>query len=191
MMGGRGRVTMDVRIKQWTREEYDRIVAAGAFHPMARLQLIQGEIVEMPPQSAGHATGVRRLQKALEQVFGEGYDIRPQLPVALSDDSEPEPDVAVVRGSLEDFRHRHPTRPVLVVEIADSTLRFDKRRKRDMYAAAGVPEYWILNLVDEALEVYRDPHGATYGTTLRLLPDESVSPLAAPGHDLLVRDLLP
>ena len=150
-------MSVGVRTKLWTREEYDRLVAAGAFHPMARLQLVQGEIVEMAPQSAGHATAIRRLQKTLETVFVDGYDVRPQLPLALSDESEPEPDLAVVEGSLEDFRHQHPARAILIVEIADSTLNFDRGRKRAIYAAAGVPEYWILNLIDGVLEVYREP----------------------------------
>ncbi len=182
---------MGIRTKLWTREEYDRLVAAGAFHPMARLQLVQGEIVEMAPQSAKHATAVQRLQKALETVFGAGHNVRPQLPLALSDESEPEPDVAVVEGSLEDFRHQHPTRAILIVEIADSTLSFDKKRKHAMYAAAGVPEYWILNLVDGVLEIYRAPRESTYSATHRLGPDDRVSPLAAPGRHLRVADLLP
>ena len=182
---------MGIRTKLWTREEYDRLVAAGAFHPMARLQLVQGEIVEMAPQSAEHATAIGRLQKALEQVFGERHVVRPQLPLALSDESEPEPDLAVVEGSLEDFRHQHPARAILIVEIADSTLDFDRGRKRAMYAAAGVPEYWILNLVDGVLEVYREPRESTYGAARRLGPDDRLSPFAAPGRQLRVADLLP
>ncbi len=184
-------MAVGVRTKLWTREEYDRLVAAGAFHPMARLQLIRGEIVEMAPQSAGHATAVRRLQKALEGAFGDGYEVRPQLPLALSDESEPEPDVAVVEGSLEDFRRQHPTRAVLVVEVADSTLGFDRERKQTMYAAAGVPEYWILNLVDEVLEVYREPRESGYAAAQRLEPNDRISPLAARGQHLPVRNLLP
>ena len=182
---------MGVWVKQWTREEYDRLAAAGAFHPMARLQLIQGEIVEMAPQSAGHATAVQRLHKALEAGFGAGYTVRLQLPLALTDESEPEPDIAVVEGSLEDFRLRHPTRAVLVVEVADSTLSFDRERKQAMYAAAGVPEYWILNLVEGVLEVYRGPRASTYDVVHRLGPDDHVSPLAAPGRQLRVAGLLP
>ncbi|MGQ0548838.1 MAG: Uma2 family endonuclease [Armatimonadota bacterium] len=123
---------MSVRTKQWTREEYDRLVAAGALHPEARVQLVQGEIVEMPPQSAGHATAVRRLQKALDGTFHEGHDVRAQLPLAAGTYSEPEPDIAVVPGSLDDYREQHPTTAVLVVEIADSTLGFDRRRKQAM-----------------------------------------------------------
>jgi len=96
---------MSVRVKMWTREEYDRLVAAGAFQPETRAQLIQGEIVEMVPQSAAHAASIRRLQKVMDAVFREGYDVRAQLPLALGAHSEPEPDIAVVPGSLDDYRH--------------------------------------------------------------------------------------
>lgn len=182
---------MGVRTKLWTREEYDRLVAAGAFHPEVRAQLIQGEIVEMTPQSAVHATALRRTQKVLEAVFREGFDVRPQLPVALSSHSEPEPDIAVVSGSPEDYRRQHPTAAVLVVEIADTTLNFDRGRKQAMYAEAGIPDYWIVNLVDQVLEVYRLPRASTYGATLRIRPSERISPLAAPDAGIVVADLLP
>jgi len=180
-----------VRIKRWTRAEYDRLAAARYFNPEARLQLIQGEIVEMSPQGAAHATAIRRMTKVLETAFREGRDIRVQLPIALSDDSEPEPDVAVVVGALEDYETQHPSTAVLIGEVADSTLRFDQTRKSVMYAAAGIPEYWVLNLVDRTLEVYREPHAAGYATALRLGPGDLVSPLAAPGAQLRVADLLP
>jgi len=181
---------MSVRAKLWTREEYDRLVGAGAFHPEARVQLIQGEIVERTPQSAQHATALRRLQKALETVFREGYDVRAQLPLALEEQSEPEPDIAVVLGSLNDYRAHHPTTALLVVEIADTTLDFDRTRNRAIYAQAQIPEYWIINLVDRLLEVYRNPQGSAYLTALRLRLDEAITPLAAPAAHLRVGDLL-
>jgi len=182
---------MSVRAKLWTRDEYDRLVAAGAFHPEARIQLIQGEIVEMTPQSAAHATTLRRLQRAMETVFREGHDVRAQLPLALGDQSEPEPDIAVVPGSLDDYRARHPSTAALVVEIADTTLDFDRSRKQEMYARAQIPEYWIVNLVDRVLEVYRDPQGSTYRTVLRLSVGGTIAPLAAPAASLKISDLLP
>lgn len=178
-----------VRTKRWTRAEYDRLAAAGYFHPEARLQLIQGEIVEMSPQGAAHATAIRRMTRALETVFRGGHDIRVQLPIALSDDSEPEPDVAVVRGTIEDYEEQHPSTAVLIGEVADSTLHFDQIRKSVMYAAAGIPEYWVLNLVDRTLDVYREPHASGYTTLLRLDPQEFVSPLAVPAARLRVADL--
>lgn len=182
---------MSVRAKLWTRDEYDRLIAAGAFHAGTRAQLVQGEIVEMTPQSAAHATALRRLQKTLDAVFGEGYDVRPQLPLALGEQSEPEPDVAVVPGSLGDYRARHPSTAALVVEVADTTLHFDRSRKQEMYAQAQIPEYWIINLVDGVLEVYRDPQGSAYRTVLRLNPGETITPLAAPAAPLKISDLLP
>jgi Uma2 family endonuclease len=183
------RILMSVRTKQWTREEYDRLVAAGAFHPEDRVQLIRGEIVEMIPQSAAHATSLRRLQKALDAIFREGYDVRAQLPLALGEHSEPEPDIAVVPGSLDVYRDHHPTTAALLVEVADSSLAFDRTQKLAMYAAAQIPEYWVVNLVDRVLEVYRDPQGAAYRTALRLGPDQAVTPLAAPAARLRVGDL--
>jgi Uma2 family endonuclease len=183
-------MTMSVRAKQWTREEYDRLVAAGAFPPEARVQLVQGEIVEMTPQSAAHATAVRRLQKALDSIFPGGYDVRAQLPLALSELSEPEPDIAVVAGSLDDYRDRHPTTAVLLIEVADSTLGFDRTRKLEMYAAARIPEYWIVNLVDSVMEVYREPQGSAYRTVRRLGPDEAITPVSAPNRRLTVSDIL-
>ena len=180
-----------VRTKRWTRAEYDRLAAAGYFHPEARLQLIQGEIVEMSPQSATHATAIQRLTRAVEALLGPGHHVRVQLPIALSDDSEPEPDVAVVKGTIDDYEEQHPGTAVLIGEVADSTLRFDQTRKLAMYAAAGVPEYWVLNLVDRTLDVHREPHGSGYATRLRLGPEDSVSPLAAPAAHLRVADLFP
>jgi Uma2 family endonuclease len=139
---------MSGRAKLWTRDEYDRLVAAGAFHPEARVQLTRGEIVELTPQSAAHATALRRLQKILDAVFRKGYDVRAQLPMALGEHSEPEPDIAIVPGSLEGYRAHHPPTAALVVEIADTTLDFDRSRKQEVYTQAKIREYWIVNLVD-------------------------------------------
>ena len=182
---------MSVRAKVWMREEYDRLVASGGFQPGSRVQLIRGEIVEMAPQGAGHATGIRLAQTQLERLFTHGFDVRAQLPLALGRWSEPEPDVAVVRGSIEDYRDRHPDTAALVVEVADSTLEFDRTRKHQVYAEAGVAEYWIVNIVDRMLEVYRDPYGAAYRNSLRFSPGEVVAPLAAPAGAVNVSDLMP
>jgi len=182
---------MNVRAKVWTREEYDRLVASGGFQPESRVQLIRGEIVEMAPQKARHATAIRLAQQLLARLFVHGFEVRPQLPLALGTWSEPEPDVAVVRGAIEDYRDHHPNSAVLIVEIADSTLEFDRTRKCQMYAEAGVPEYWIVNLVDRVLEVYTEPHGAAYRDTRHAGPDELVTPVAAPGGAVRVSDLFP
>lgn len=187
---------MSVQPKRWTREEYDRLVALGALGPDDRVQLIEGEIVEMAPQGPGHFTAVYLVEQALRRVFSESHMVRVQGPLALGALSEPEPDVAVVVGEPRAYREYHPATAALVVEISDETLAFDRTRKAAVYAAAGIPEYWIVNLQDRALEVHRDPVPAdggrpTYRTTLRLGPDEHVTPLARPDDSIAVADLLP
>ena len=186
-------VPVPVRTKLWTRDEYDRLVRAGSFAPDARLQLIQGEIFEVTPQSAAHATAIRRLQTALAPIFATGYDVRAQLPLALAGDllSEPEPDLAVVLGHIDDYRDHHPSMAVLVVEVADTSLEFDRTRKAAVYAGAGIPEYWILNLTDRRLDVYRNPQGSAYATHVTYASDDKVTPLAAPDYELRVGSLLP
>jgi Uma2 family endonuclease len=119
-------------------------------------------------------------------------------PVALDDESEPEPDIAVVPGAVRDDSREHPARPVLVVEIAESSLRLDRQRKGGLDARAGLDDYWIVDLVDGVLEIYRQPvaepsaaYGWTYASRIVLGPDASATPLAAPDASMPVRALLP
>jgi Uma2 family endonuclease len=186
-----------VRTRRWSRAEYERLVELGVFTPGERLELLDGLLVVGEPQDAPHATALRGVQETLRHAFGPGRDVRPQLPLALDDDSEPEPDVAVVAGSYRDYRRAHPSRPALLVEVADSTLAAD-RRKGNLYARAGVPEYWLVNLVDEVLEVYRRPTasepsrlGWAYSEMQVLRRGEAVTPLAALGERVSVDDLFP
>jgi hypothetical protein len=121
---------------------------------------------------------------ALDRAFGRGFHVRPQFPIALDDASEPEPDIAVVRGQIEDYLDTHPTFPVLIVEVADSSLAQDRHRKARLYARAGVADYWIVKLRAGVLEVYRDPERTATGrwryATVRVLkPGAVVSPIAA------------
>ena len=117
--------------RRWTRAEYERLVGEGFFHPEERLELIAGELLQkMTPQGSLHSTGIRSVEEVLRPIFfNKGFDIRIQMPVALSDDSEPEPDVAVVPGSLHDYRDAHPTTAALIVEVADSTVEFDRQHQ--------------------------------------------------------------
>ena len=185
------------RIKRWTRLEYERLVDLGAFLPGDRLELVGGNLLVREPQGGPHYTAVGLVEDALRVVFGPGWTVRPQGPVALDDDSEPEPDMAVVPGSRRDHI-QHPSHPVLIVEVADWTLRFDRNAKASLYARAGIEDYWIVNLVDQVLEVRRDPvaapkarYGHRYATTIVLRGGEHVSPLAAPHATIPVSDLLP
>jgi Uma2 family endonuclease len=123
---------------------------------------------------------------------------RARLPVALDDVSEPEPDVTVVGGTPEDYFGQHPSRAVLVVEVAEHSLAFDREYKSSLYARAGVPDYWIVNLIDDVLEVRREPvpsptarYGWAYARLSVLGPDDSVAPVAASASPISVRRLLP
>ena len=186
------------QVRHWTREEYMKMAEAGIFGPGERVELIEGEIVAMTPQDSPHAAGVRGAQEGLRVTFGPGFDVRPQLPLSLGMDSEPEPDAAVVRGTWRAYVTAHPTTALLVVEVSDATLAFDRGRKAALYAKAGIPEYWIVNLIDRVLEVRRDPAPAREGSSeyeyrsvRRYAPHESVRPLAAPDREVRVADLLP
>ena len=186
------------QVRRWTRQEYERMAAQGVFAPGERVELIEGEIVRMTPQASPHATAVGLTQDVVIRIFPQGFIVRVQLPLALESHSMPEPDIAVILGSRRDYRHTHPTTAVLVVEVADTTLPFDRIEKASLYAAAGIQDYWVLNLVDRVLEVYRDPgpqpgtpFGHGYRTIRRLGPDDRVAPLAAPAAHLTVGDLLP
>jgi Uma2 family endonuclease len=177
--------------RRWTREEYDRMVEAGILGPEDRVELIEGEILTMSPQKSPHATGVQLAGDVLQEVFGQGFVVRRQLPLALAADSEPEPDVAVVEGRPRDYRDAHPSTAILIVEVAETSLIYDRTIKKALYAAAGIPEYWIVNLTGGGLEVYREPLGSDYRSRLILRPDETVSPRVRPEARILAADLLP
>jgi Uma2 family endonuclease len=138
------------------------------------------------------------VHEALQAAFAPGHHVRAQLPVALDSMSEPEPDFAVVAGTPRDYLQGHPDTPALVVEVADTTISFDRSWKAGLYARAGIPEYWIVNLADRVLEVRRNPgeslsarYGWAYGTVHELRAGDEVSPLAASGARIVVADLLP
>ena len=187
-----------VRTRKWTRVEYDRLIDAEILGSADRIELLGGEMIVKEPQPSPHATAIRLAQRVLTAAFGPGWDVRAQLPLALDDESEPEPDVSVVRGGPRDYRDAHPQRPVLVVEVALSRLRFDREHKGSLYARARVPDYWIVNLADRRLEVHREPipdaaapFGWRYTQTVALAGDARACPLAAPDATVTVADLLP
>ena len=181
--------TTNLRPHLWTRNEYDRMIEAGILHPELRLELVEGEILTMSPQGSRHITAIRLVETALQVAFSTGYDVHTQAPLALDERSEP--DVAVVTGSMRDYRDAHPATAVLVVEIADSTLSFDRGRKKALYACAGIAEYWILNLDDSQLEVSRHAQGTSYAEQQTVSPGNRIAPLAHSDSPIAVDDLLP
>ena len=187
-----------IRQRPIKRVEYERLTEQGFFDSDERVELLDGLLVFREPQYAPHATAVRLAIKALRAAFGPGWLVDGQLPVALDDVSEPEPDVAVVAGDAREYRAAHPTRPVLVLEVAESSLAKDRGLKLALYARAGLADYWIVNLVDRVLEVYREPvwspsspHRWRYASLFVARPPEGVTPLAAPHAHVAVADLLP
>lgn len=152
----------------------------------------------MSPQNSPHYTAIRLTEEALRTAFGASYDIRVQGPLDVSLSSQPEPDLAVVRGTARDYASAHPSTALLVVEVAESSLAFDRGEKASLYASAGIPEYWIVNLSDRRLEIYRDPiplagqpYGYGYRSCTHYLAADTVSPLAAAQGAIKVTDLLP
>ena len=186
-----------VTVRRFRRVEYDALVDQGMFVG-ERLELLDGLLVVREPQGSSHAAIVGQIGQVLQAAFGAGWHARLGAPLALDEDSEPEPDVAIVRGTHRDYLNAHPSTAVLVVEVADSSLRLDRRFKAGLYARARLPEYWIANLADGVLEVHREPqptgnaaYGWMYGSVVILHRGDSVTPLALFGRTIPVADLLP
>lgn len=189
-------ILTESRLYRWTRDEYNRLAALD-FFAGRRVELIEGQIVDRGPMGSAHATAIALVARALERAFGAGSFVRWQMPLVVGELSEPEPDVAVITGDVRDYADRHPTTAALLVEVADSSLAHDRQTKGGLYAMADVPEYWIVNLVDRTLEVYRSPaldrsggRGARYTDGRTYRSDESIVPLAAQSA-VGVADLLP
>ena len=184
--------------RRFTRLEYERMIDCGIFVPGERVELIAGALLIAEPQGSRHAASIGLVANALRGVLGAGWYVMVQVPLALDDDSEPEPDIAVVPGSPRDYRDGHPSRPALVVEVAEESLRGDRGGKGSLYARGGVADYWIVDVIGAALEVYRRPRrapdaplGWAYADRRRLQGGDTISPLAVPGAIVAVADLLP
>ena len=147
---------------------------------------------------AAPPTAVCLAETALRHAFGERVHVRSQLPLALDAASEPEPDVAVVAGSPRDYRDAHPSTALLIVEVADTSLEFDRTTKASLYARAGIPDYWLVNLVDARVEVHRNPQRSTgapaawhYTSIEPYRAQDRIAPLAHADRSIAVEDLLP
>lgn len=190
-------MSIDVRPRRFTVEEYAKMGEAGVFAPDERVELIEGEIIPVSPQNRRHASRIARLNTMLVQKFGQTHEIRVQLPLTLGEISEPEPDFALVRLEVADEAPRHPGGADLVLELSDSSLSFDRNQKASLYAKAGIGEYWVLNLRHERLEVRQAPapnpeaaYGFDYSRLTVVAPGQSVAPLFAPGVEFAVSTLL-
>jgi Uma2 family endonuclease len=162
------------------------------------VELIEGQVIEMSPMGSPHITAVTLTGDVLRRVFGIGYFVRIQGPIDFGEISEPEPDVAIIAGDVRDYKDAHPTTAVLIVEVADTSLTYDRTTKASLYAKAGIAEYWIVNLMDRQLEVHRQPtadasqpYGFGYATVTVRTAADVVAPLAIPQATIAVADVLP
>jgi Uma2 family endonuclease len=173
---------------RWTCTEFHRFIDLGVFEGR-KAMLIDGVILEEGPVTPPHALTLDLVEVALRSAFGVGWHVRHQFPLVLGQDLDPEPDCAVIsgmpRGSSE-----HPTTADLVVEVADSSLDFDTNEKRQLYARAGIRDYWVMDINGRRLLVYRDPQAGDYATQQAFGPAEAVAPLAVLSATVRVADLL-
>jgi Uma2 family endonuclease len=187
-------------LRRFTLDEYHRLIEIGFFDEDERVELLEGILVSMSPNYPPHIRTVIRLQRVFASFLArENIEVRIQGPVSIRElMTEPEPDLVISRESGTDLdeRHPYPADILLLMEVSDSSLSYDRTRKRAIYAQAGILEYWIWNLVDSSLEVYRDPHtssagDALYQTKLTYRRGDSVAPLAFPDFEVAVDDVLP
>jgi Uma2 family endonuclease len=164
------------RIRPLRRVEFDRLVESGLLDD-SRVELLLGVLIDMSPQGPRHAHVVNRLAERFRELPSSMHT-RVQSPLAVSDDSEPEPDIAVVPAA--DYREAHPQSALLVVEVAETSVVKDRTIKTALYANAGVPELWLVNLPEKTIEVHRHPSGDRYADTLRVTPGEILAPEAFP-----------
>lgn len=181
---------------RFTKAEYYRMGDAGLFRDR-RVELMGGEIIDMSPIGPMHAAAVILARQTLDRAL-VGFHCRDQQPIDAADDSEPQPDLAVVAGGPREYTAAHPSKPVLIVEVSDWSLRYDRGIKGSRYAASGIAEYWIINLPDKKLEVRRDPQpepserfGHHYATVQSLSISEAVQPPVMPTVSIAVMDLIP
>jgi Uma2 family endonuclease len=174
-----------------TVEEYEAMGRANVLPEEARLELLKGEIVEMTAISSRHASIVNRLTRMLVAGLGDRVIVAVQNPVVLSDLSEPQPDVAVLRPRADYYAsaHPHPEDVLLVIEVADTTGSWDRSVKRPLYAEAGVPEVWIVDIGEKVVEVALSPAADVYQRVVQVGAGMTASPSAFPDLAIKVADL--
>jgi Uma2 family endonuclease len=175
------------RIRPLRREEYDKLISLGAFQN-EKIELLEGWLVKMSPIGAPHCSSVDRLNELLlPQLLGRAT-VRVQQPFAALDLSEPEPDVTVVPSGFYDTDH--PNKAYLIIEVAESSLTIDRGVKLRLYAKCGVPEYWIVNVAEKAIEVYTVPGEGTYANVIRYERGQSLRLTQFPDVEVRVSDVM-
>ena len=184
-------VEMAAARRLFTREEYHRIGEVGILKPTDRVELIRGEIVEMSPIGRRHYAFVNNLAQLLIVRLAGRAIVAVQGPIVLADDTEPEPDVAIIRRRPVPYKEReaHAEDALLLIEVAESSLAYDRSTKRRLYAAAGIPECWVVDCAAESVEVHRTPDAGGYREVSHLAGAASVSPLAFPDVSVTLAEI--
>ena len=185
-------MAMPLTLYRFTVDEYHRMGEAGVFHEDDRVELIDGQIVHMTPIGTHHAACVKRLLERLAPLAGHQATLGIQDPVVLDEHAEPQPDVAVLRYRADGYQHAHP-RPadvLLLIEVADSSLDYDRGTKVPQYAQAGIPEVWLVNLPGDAVEIFRQPRAGRYTEVRTARRGDTVTPLQLSQPALRVDDIL-
>ncbi len=173
-------------------QEYHRLGEVGFFDEDDRIELLNGDLIIMAPLGKRHAHAVRRLIRKLTRLFGDVAEIDCQNPVILDNFSEPQPDILLLDPRIDQTGELpRPEDVFLVLEVADSTVRYDTQTKLAAYARAGLREYWVVNLADNAIDVYRQPRGETYGEKRRFEHGEKLAPELFPDRFLEVSEIIP
>lgn len=162
---------------RFTLSEYEKLVTAGIFTPEDRVELIRGEFIDMSPMGENHIVSIMSFTQRLVLTYHEEAEVLVQCPVIMSDNSAPEPDFALLKKRDYSKRKPHAEDVLLLIEISDSTLSYDREVKLPLYAESGVPEVWLQDVKGQKLEVYREPNQNIYRTHLTYLSNESVRPL--------------
>ena len=181
------------KTRKFTVAEYYRMAEVGILHPDERVELIEGEIIVMPPIGPEHANNVDEYIDVFAQYARDRFRIRIQNPVRLSDHSEPEPDVALLRRRPEGYGAAHPTPAdvLLVIEVAHSSLEYDRGVKAHIYGRSGVPETWVRNLPEECIERFIEPGPDGYAQHTVHRRGETLTPVSLADLEIAVEDLLP
>lgn len=177
---------------RFTVSDFYRMGDAGVFPPGARVELLEGEIIDMMPIGPFHSGVVNRLADFFTQHHNGRWLVTNQNPVRLDPHSEPQPDIVLVRRDPDFYAGRHPQPEdvLLLVEVAESSLDYDRGDKRAAYGKAGIEEYWLVNLQEQCVEVYREPHFTGYARVTVLKPGDSASPAAFPDVKVDLASLL-
>jgi Uma2 family endonuclease len=186
-------MTLELTRHTFTTADYDRMIAAGIFGEDDRLELIEGEIVEMSPISSRHAACAKRLNSLLGHSLGDAATIGIQDPVHIGERSEPQPDISVLRPSPNFYASAHPTADdiFLLIEVAESSVGIDRRVKVPLYGRHTVLEFWLVDVDDSLVTVYREPTPNGYASVRVARRGEALTMLAFPGKELAVDEILP